>query len=130
MNHRNKRINSEIQYQLIPIYGSVNWDFEDYRWVHILNFPLPEGWNAPFCDLLLELPSAYPEVPPSKFYLPKGLRDRYHRMTGHYFERGGDLNPYSHKNWAYLCLHMKSWNSYKDTMLTMCQVISAYLKEK
>jgi len=129
MDRRKRRINSEIRHQLIPVYGEVDWDWEDYLWVMIKRFPLPEGWNVPYCELLIEIPPGYPQVPPSRFYLPKRLRDRYNRMAGHYFEEPR-LNPYSEKGWAWLCLHPRGWDPSKDTILTICEMIGAYLAER
>jgi hypothetical protein len=124
---RNLRINQEILYQLIPVYHEVDYDYEDYQWVHLSLFPLPSGWNESTTDLLIEIPQAYPQVPPQRFYLKKGLRDQYGRMAGHYFEESPSLNPYRAKGWAYLCLHLLEWNPAHDTLLTVCEVIGAHL---
>ena len=105
-NRRNDWINWEISNILIPEYGpdALNWDYEDYTWVQILNFRLPPGWSKSCVPLLIEIPPTYPEALPRDvgFYTEKGLRDRNGFTTDHYFEENRSLNKYTDKNWAWL----------------------------
>ena len=49
----------------------VDYDEEDGRWIHVLKFPLPAGWDRPTTGLLLILPNGYPHVPPNGFYIDR-----------------------------------------------------------
>lgn len=63
-------------------FGTVEYDDEDGRWVHIPRFPLPAGWDRPTTGLLLVLPNGYPHVPPDGFYMDRFLRTRRGQRVG------------------------------------------------
>ena len=97
-----------LNFRLVQeIYGRCKWDDLGYSWLYLQRLPLPPGrWNKRYTGLLLEIPDAFPEVPPTHFYVDKDLRDRRGRKPGHYFEE----NAYSSLRWAYFCLHLEgSW---------------------
>lgn len=106
MSKRGKRIVQEVVV-LGMGFGEVNFDENCYTWVHIPRFRLPHGWNKATTELLIELPSAYPQVGPDGFYLDKRLRDRQGRTPGHYFEERDRNNKYAHLGWAWFCLHQQ-----------------------
>lgn len=46
----------------------------NYQWFIIREFVLPEGWNKLSTDLLILIPSGYPNIPPDNFYTDNELR--------------------------------------------------------
>ena len=86
-------------------FQDVNYDDEDFSWVHIPCFDLPLGWNQYHTGLLIELPTAYPDIPPDGFYVDKNLRPTNGRPMTHYFEDQGHYNPYAKCGWAWYCIH-------------------------
>lgn len=106
MSKRGQRIVQEVLL-LAMAFGEVNFDENCYTWVHIPRFRLPVGWNKATTELLIELPSAYPQVGPDGFYLDKRLRDRWGRNPDHYFEEESRHNKYAHLGWAWFCLHQE-----------------------
>ena len=97
-------------------FGVVDYDDEDGRWVHILEFPLPTGWDREKTGLLLMLPDGYPHVPPNGFYIDRFLRTRSGRRVEHYFEEQGGYNPYAEKGWGWFCIHLgrRAWRPAGD----------------
>lgn len=47
---------------------------ENYDWVMILDYPLPEGYNRQATRILLLIPTTYPHTPPDNFYVDSGLK--------------------------------------------------------
>lgn len=47
---------------------------DNYQWIIIRDFTLPQGWNFQKTNFMLEIPSAYPATPPDKFYVDEGLK--------------------------------------------------------
>jgi len=127
---RNERINWEISKLLTPKYGSqyLDWDYDDYTWVHIKRFNMPPGWSKNYSQLLIEMPLGYPNIAPSRFYADKNMHDNKGFSANHYFAENPGLNPYIHLGWAWLCIHIKEWNprteiSKGDNLLTVCMLI-------
>ena len=89
------------------LYRPFDYDEERFGWLRVL-LPLPERkWNRDASELLILIPSHYPEIPPERFYLDSGLRDIRGKRPGHYFQ----ANEYSSKGWAWFCLHLeKGWS--------------------
>lgn len=54
-------------------YPSVRHDGPN-TWVIVEDLPLPNGYNRSATDVLILIPSGYPETPPDNFYVPAGLR--------------------------------------------------------
>ena len=46
---------------------------EEGRWVRILAYPLPEGWNRSSTDVAFQIIVGYPGTPPYGIYAPAGL---------------------------------------------------------
>ena len=66
------RLESEIdllQQQYPSIEHGGNFD-----WVLVEGVELDEEWNRDTTDVLLQLPSGYPETPPRNFWVPAGLK--------------------------------------------------------
>ena len=106
MTKRHRRVVLEVLL-LAMAFGEVNFDENCCTWVHIRRFRLPAGWNKAATELLIELPSAYPQVGPDGFYLDRRLRDRSGRTPAHYFEERGRYNKYADRGWAWFCLHQE-----------------------
>lgn len=54
-------------------YPDVRHD-QNYDWVIIKDVPLPADYNRDTTDVLIVIPSGYPETPPDNFWVPSGLR--------------------------------------------------------
>lgn len=146
---RKQRILREISTLLVPIYGRDNleWDPDEADWLWIKNFPLPKGWmnrrtdsplyNKAATPLLLEIPRAYPTVAPQNFYAERDLQCGTD-FIGHYFDKpnsGLSANRHTDKGWAWLCIHVHSWEyktnfAYGDNLLTICRLITDILSDK
>ena len=139
MSIRGQRIRQEVLLLGIA-FGEVNYDAKCFTWVHIRRFPLPPRWTQVKSELLIELPTAYPQVGPDGFYLDKGLRDPLGRSPNHYFEEQGRYNKYGHLGWAWFCLHQEplrkgGWRATADIMegdnlVKYVELIRAILKRK
>ncbi len=123
-------------YLLAQCYGAANYDENAFSWVHVPAFHLPRGWNMSQTDILLELPSKYPLLPPDGFYLAQNLRDSRGRTPGHYFQEGGSLNRYADRGWAWFCIHAnRAWNPTNDiisghNLIKYLELIRAILTDK
>jgi len=145
---RKKRFTMEISQLLVPQYGRGNLEWDpDCNWIMIKEFRLPRGWtnkrpdsplyNRPCTPLLIEIPAGYPNVAPQNFYAEQNLQcgtDFIH----HYFDKPGmgtSQNKYTHKGWAWLCIHIHTWDSKTnftkgDNLLTVCRLIYDILSDK
>lgn len=54
-------------------YPGVRHD-QNYDWVVVEEVPLPADYNRDTTDVLIVIPSGYPETPPDNFWVPSGLR--------------------------------------------------------
>ena len=87
-------------------FGEVEYDERAGSWVMLPRFPLGPRLGRPDCALLIELPPAYPAIPPYGVYVDRDLP-----LDDHYFPQDGDLNPHAHEGWAWLCLHARRGDS-------------------
>ena len=86
------------------LFAPFDYDEAALHWIHLYRLRLPPGrWNKRSTELLVLIPSAYPEVAPQRFYLDSDLRDRCGRPPGHYFL----ANEFTAGGWAWLCLHFE-----------------------
>ena len=120
MSVRSRRISLEVLF-LAMAFGEMNFDENCFTWVHVPRFPLPRGWNRKVSGLLIDLPSAYPQVGPDGFHLDVGLRDRRGKTPEHYFEKEGSYSKHAHLGWAWYCLHQQpgkrgGWRATSDLM--------------
>lgn len=133
MNRRAQRILQEIAL-LATRFDAINYDDEDFTWVHIPHFELPAGWNRDTTGLLILLPPAYPHVPPNGFYIDQRLRTRRGESISHYFQEQGPNNPLGSKGWAWYCIHADKGNwsptasvFHGDNLLKYIELIRAVL---
>jgi hypothetical protein len=117
-------------------FGVVDYDDEDGSWLHIAHFGLPVGWDRPSTALLIELPPAYPHVPPDGFYLDRLLRTALGQSVDHYFENPGAYNRHADRGWAWFCIHLNrgTWRPRADVaggdnLLKLTVLIRAILSE-
>ncbi|OGX19585.1 MAG: hypothetical protein A3K83_03475 [Omnitrophica WOR_2 bacterium RBG_13_44_8b] len=104
---------------------------ENYDWVLITDYPLPEGYNRTSTKLLFLIPSAYPHTSPDCFYVEKGLRLNNGNMPSNYNEHmdvplGGE--------WGYFSWHQEVWQSADqiengDNLLTFIKSVNVRLRE-
>ena len=43
------------------------------RWVLVISYPLPEGWNRETTDIAFQIGNGYPGAQPYGFYVPSGI---------------------------------------------------------
>ncbi len=107
----------------------IKYDKSTYTWVFIKDFNLPKGWRPSYSNLLIRMPgldSGF-ETAPYGFYVDKRLRTTSGRTPEHYFESDG-VNDLEDKNYAYLSIHIKTWNPRRDVisgdnLLTVIDII-------
>lgn len=83
-------------------FGEVEYDECDGSWVMLPHFPLAPGLGRAATALLVELPAAYPAIPPDGVYVDRDLP-----LDDHYFPQASEFNPYAREGWAWLCLHAR-----------------------
>lgn len=111
---RNERIFAEV-FLLRKLYQKVDYDGENFRWVYIPYFELPEGFNEQVGELLIELPSNYPFSPPKNFFLDKGIKTLEGYSIDHYYPQAS-MSKYHEQGWAWFCIHIESWKVVNDIM--------------
>jgi hypothetical protein len=102
---RRRRLEAEVAF-LEPIYGPIEYDLESWRWLMVLQFPLPPGLQRPYSAVLIDLPRAYPAVAPHGVYLDRDLP-----LNDHFFAHSIELEEYHQQGWAWLCLHEERHHS-------------------
>jgi hypothetical protein len=129
---RNERIFAEI-FLLRKVYEQVDYDGEDFRWVHIPYYELPPGFNEPVGELLIELPKNYPFSPPQNFFLHKDIKTFEGYSIDHYYSNPS-MSKYYEKGWAWFCIHIKKWKAVNDiiqsdNLLTCIDLVYTTLSE-
>lgn len=125
-NRHNERIQRELQ-MIAPRFahsGGVMCDDENWDWLIIPNYPLPERWKTRtgkvlWCKLLIVFPETYPETPPIGFYLNRkfwlndGSRDSH--LTGQSYDGAPDLRE---AGWYWYCVRVEggAWKPQADYM--------------
>jgi hypothetical protein len=104
---------------------------ENYDWVMIPIFPLPEGWNCKQTKLLFLIPSTYCHTAPDNFYVESGLRLSNSNTPGGYSE--GASVPVG-GTWGCFSWHAEKWqpgNSIEggDNLLTFIRTVNIRLRE-
>ena len=128
---REERLRKEIR-MLTLRFGRVCFN-KSSGYLLLYNFDLPSGWNKKFTRLLMIVPQTYPQIPPTKFYVDKGLR-KYGKIPSHYFENSS-FNPMRGEGFAWLCIQeIYRWRPSTDilkgdNLLTVCNLIYNYLSE-
>ncbi len=119
-----------IEVELLRLrYGQVGFD-DLGKWVHILRFDLPKGWDRKVSGLLIEIPSVYPATPPYDFFIDQEIRTKNGHTPGHYYQ---DCR-HKKEGWAWLCLHIRNWKPHPsvvdgDNLLTVTECIYTQLTE-
>jgi hypothetical protein len=83
-------------------FGEVEYDDQAGSWIMLPRFPLSPRFDRKSCAMLIELPAAYPAVPPFGVFVDCDLT-----LLDHYFPDAGTLNPHANQGWAWLCLHAR-----------------------
>ena len=80
----------------------------DLNWIVIPRYPMPDRWRQRWTSLLIVFPTAYPDVPPTGFYLTiqktrlkNGKRDP-HLFNGSPYHHVADLSA---QGWFWYCVH-------------------------
>lgn len=98
---------------------------DDYESILVKNFNMPPGYNHSGIEILLELPSNYPESPPgvgdARLYVPSNLK--YHGRTPSDFHT--NCGPTT--DWAWWCYERIDWNPCKDNLITFFELLRAHM---
>jgi hypothetical protein len=104
---RNERLLNEI-YMISPRFsdaGGIYYDEENYDWILIPRYALPERWQERWTKLMIVPPPTYPLTPPigfylnQKFHLKGGGADPH--ATGHAYHGAPDL---IRNGWYWYCV--------------------------
>ncbi|MDZ4770541.1 MAG: E2/UBC family protein [Chloroflexota bacterium] len=129
MTTRLARVRAETFDLLAPEFGSergrVAYDTEEGSWVCVRQLTIPAKLTPDGdgkVDILLLVPTTYPQIPPDGFYCDQALR-----LSGHYFIPMGFNSPSSVSNqlreagWNWYCAHPEKrqemaarWTPYID----------------
>ena len=86
----------------------IQLDEQNYNWLIIPKYPMPERWRQRWTRLMILFPAAYPDVPPTGFYLridaglKGGGRDRHLFNGGGFYDGAPDLSAHG---WFWYCVH-------------------------
>jgi hypothetical protein len=135
------RLEQEVLY-LSQQYGVVNYDDESATWVHVKRFPTGHGWNLPYVEILIDIPSGtpgYPQLAPQWFWTDKDLRTNDGRGINHFFIEDTSHADEEHrqKGWGHFCIHLKSWHpvlgyniTVGDSLITYLELISVVFHDR
>ena len=90
--------------------AGIQLDETEFNWLIIPEYPLPERWQARRTQLMILFPAAYPDVPPTGFYLSikgrlkRGGRDPHFFLEGGYYPEAPDLSA---SKWHWYCVHAR-----------------------
>ncbi|MBK8027114.1 MAG: hypothetical protein IPK19_38435 [Chloroflexi bacterium] len=114
MSTRLKRVKAEVFDLLAPEFGTekgrVTFDAEEGLWVCVRQLDIPQTVTPDGdgkVDILLLVPSTYPQIPPDGFYCDQMLR-----LSGHYFvpmgfssTTGSISQQLREAGWNWYCAH-------------------------
>jgi hypothetical protein len=86
----------------------IELDEQGYNWLVIPRYPMPERWRQRWTKLMILFPAAYPDVPPTGFYLTIRARLKSGEYDKHLFKGGGfytDAPDLSKAGWHWYCVH-------------------------
>ena len=85
---------------------------DNYQWIIIRDFVLPQGWNFQKTNIMFEIPSAYPVIPPDNFYVDEGLKIKAtNNSPGSYTEGVEKFG----KKWGQFSWHIeREWRPHAD----------------
>ena len=104
---------------------------ENYDWVMIPDFSLPDGYNRKAAKLMFLIPNTYPLTAPDCFYVDVGLRLTDGNMPSNYNE---EMKVPVGGNWGYFSWHPEIWQPADeipagDNLLTFIKVVNVRLRE-
>ena len=104
---------------------------QNYDWVMIPDFPLPDGYNRQTTKLLFLIPNAYPHTAPDCFYVEIGLRLSNGNLPSNYNE---EMNVPVGGPWGYFSWHPEIWQPADeiqkgDNLLSFIKVVNLRLRE-
>jgi hypothetical protein len=86
----------------------IQLDEQEYNWLIIPMYPMPERWRQRWTKLMILFPAAYPDVPPTGFYLSIPARLKSGGKDKHLFAGGGyyaEAPNLSKDGWYWYCVH-------------------------
>jgi Prokaryotic E2 family E len=86
----------------------IQLDEQGYNWLIIPKYPMPERWRQRWTKLMILFPAAYPDVPPTGFYLTIRARLKNGGQDRHLFKGGGfyaEAPDLSKDGWFWYCVH-------------------------
>ena len=86
----------------------IQLDEDGYNWLIIPRYPMPERWRQRWTKLMILFPAAYPDVPPTGFYLTIRARLKSGELDRHLFKGGGfyaEAPDLSANGWHWYCVH-------------------------
>lgn len=117
-----ERILQEIEI-LQKQYGELEYD-PNGSWVLFKKFKLPPGWYKEYTELLINIPSVYPSIPPDNFYVPTGFKLASEQKIDRYDEGPKFLG----RTWGQFSYHIDGeWNP-SDNILDGDNLMSFMLK--
>ena len=104
---------------------------QNYDWVVIPDFPLPDGYNRQITKLLFLIPNTYPHTAPDCFYVETGLRLVSGNMPSNYNE---EMSVPVGGSWGYFSWHPEIWQPKDDiqsgdNLLSFIKVVNLRLRE-
>jgi len=81
---------------------------QNYDWVMLPDFPLPEGYNRSATNLMFLIPHSYPHTPPDCFYVEIGLRLSSNELPSNYNEH---MDVPVGGSWGYFSWHPEIWQA-------------------
>lgn len=88
--------------------AGIQLDEQNYDWLIIPKYPMPERWRQRWTSLMILFPAAYPDTPPTGFYLQIRGRLKSGGHDSHLFKGGGfyaDAPDLSKQGWFWYCVH-------------------------
>jgi hypothetical protein len=86
----------------------IQLDEDEYNWLIIPKYPMPGRWKKRWTKLMILFPTAYPDVPPTGFYLRIPGRLKSGGKDGHLYKGGGyyaEAPDLSEAGWYWYCVH-------------------------
>lgn len=99
----------------------------DQKAVILKAFALPTGrFDAPSADILVLLPSGYPDTPPDMFYVTPWLKLA---SSNSYPNRADQSFEFGRRNWQRWSRHNNEWRTGVDGIWTMIKRIETALEQ-
>ncbi len=104
---------------------------QNFDWVMIPDYPLPEGYNRKAAKLMFLIPVTYPLSGPDCFYVDVGLRLTNGNMPSNYNEH---MDVPVGGSWGYFSWHPEIWQAADeirggDSLLTFIKAVNLRLRE-